>query len=43
MTDYKEFAGRSHAIAAEQGWEEVAAFALDWAVKHSASRLAHAA
>jgi pimeloyl-ACP methyl ester carboxylesterase len=30
-TDYKEFAGRSHYIAGEKGWEEVAAYAIDWA------------
>ncbi|MBE2214574.1 MAG: alpha/beta hydrolase [Opitutaceae bacterium] len=31
VTEYKEFAGRSHYIIAEQGWEEVADFALAWA------------
>jgi pimeloyl-ACP methyl ester carboxylesterase len=30
-TDYKEFAGRSHFIIGEKGWEEVAQYALDWA------------
>jgi len=30
-TDYKEFAGRSHFIIGEKGWEEVADFALNWA------------
>lgn len=31
VTEYKEFPGRSHLIIAQEGWEEVAAFALDWA------------
>lgn len=29
-TDYVEFAGRSHFLIAEPGWEEVAGRALDW-------------
>jgi len=29
---YKEFAGRSHFILGQPGWEEVADFALDWAL-----------
>ncbi|MES2596185.1 MAG: alpha/beta hydrolase [Verrucomicrobiota bacterium] len=31
VTEYKEFAGRSHFIIGEKGWEEVADYALDWA------------
>lgn len=30
-TDFKEFAGRSHFLCGEKGWEEVAAYAIDWA------------
>jgi|SRR4051812_17600564 pimeloyl-ACP methyl ester carboxylesterase len=30
-TDFREFAGRSHWIIAEPGWEEVADACLDWA------------
>ena len=30
-TDFKEFPGRSHFLAVEKGWEEVAAYAIDWA------------
>ena len=30
-TDFKEFPGRSHLIVAQNGWEEVAEFALAWA------------
>lgn len=35
-TAYKEFPGRSHFLIGEKGWEEVADYALDWAVAHSA-------
>jgi pimeloyl-ACP methyl ester carboxylesterase len=31
LTEYKEFPGRSHLIIAQEGWEEVAEFAIDWA------------
>jgi hypothetical protein len=31
VTEYYEFAGRSHWTCAEAGWEEVADQALDWA------------
>ena len=29
-TDFKEFPHRTHHICAQQGWQEVATFALDW-------------
>ncbi len=32
ITAYKEFSGRSHFILGQPGWEEVADFALDWAL-----------
>jgi pimeloyl-ACP methyl ester carboxylesterase len=35
VTEYKLFAGRSHWTIAEPGWEEVADYALDWAVAHA--------
>jgi alpha-beta hydrolase superfamily lysophospholipase len=35
LTEFKEFPGRSHFIAGEKGWEEVADYALDWAVEHA--------
>jgi pimeloyl-ACP methyl ester carboxylesterase len=35
VTDYKLFPGRSHWTIAEPGWEEVADYALDWAVGHA--------
>lgn len=31
ITDFQSFPGRSHYIIAEDGWQEVADFALDWA------------
>ena len=30
VTDFKEFPGRSHLIVAQEGWEEVAQYALAW-------------
>lgn len=35
VTDYHEFAGRSHWTCAEPGWEEVADYALQWARGHA--------
>jgi len=32
LTEYKAFSGRSHFLMHEKGWEEVADFALKWAV-----------
>lgn len=34
-TEYKLFPGRSHWTIAEPGWEDVADYALDWAVSHA--------
>jgi len=35
VTDYKEFPGRSHYIVGQEGWEEVADYALEWAVENA--------
>lgn len=35
ITELKEFAGRSHYTLGQEGWQEVADYALDWAVSHS--------
>ena len=35
ITAYREFPDRSHWTIAEPGWEEVADFALDWAVENA--------
>src|SRR6266699_240004 len=31
VTEYKEFPGRTHFTLGQEGWEEVADYALDWA------------
>jgi pimeloyl-ACP methyl ester carboxylesterase len=36
ITEVKEFEGRAHLLPAQAGWEEVADYALSWAVEHSA-------
>jgi pimeloyl-ACP methyl ester carboxylesterase len=35
VTDYKEFPGRSHYTVGQEGWEEVADYALEWAVENA--------
>lgn len=35
LTEYKEFPGRSHFTIGEPGWEEVADYALTWAVNNA--------
>ncbi len=37
VTELKEYPGRSHFTVGEKGWEEVADYALDWAVSHARS------
>ncbi len=37
LTEYKEFPGRSHFTIGQEGWEEVADYALNWAVEHAAT------
>ncbi|TXK16955.1 alpha/beta hydrolase [Homoserinibacter sp. GY 40078] len=34
IVEYKEFPGRTHRIVSQEGWEEVAEFAIDWATAH---------
>jgi pimeloyl-ACP methyl ester carboxylesterase len=38
VTDYHEFEGRSHYTVGEDGWEEVADYALQWAEANAATR-----
>ncbi len=38
LTDYKEFPERSHFTLGQPGWEEVADYALNWAVEHANQR-----
>ncbi|AYF98543.1 alpha/beta fold hydrolase [Protaetiibacter intestinalis] len=35
LVEYKEYAGRTHRIVSQDGWEEVAEYALDWALEHA--------
>jgi alpha-beta hydrolase superfamily lysophospholipase len=35
VTDYKEYPERTHYTLGESGWEQVADFSLDWAVRHA--------
>ncbi len=35
ITEYKEFPDRSHYTVGEDGWEEIADYALEWAVSHA--------
>jgi pimeloyl-ACP methyl ester carboxylesterase len=37
VTEVKEFEGRAHLLPAQEGWEEVADYALSWAVEHALS------
>ncbi len=38
ITDYKEFEGRSHFTVGQEGWEDVADYALEWATEHATTR-----
>jgi len=35
ITEVKEYTGRAHLLPAQDGWEEVADYALSWAVSHA--------
>jgi len=35
VTDYREYLGRSYYTVGQEGWEEVADYALDWAVENA--------
>ncbi|HTX09131.1 MAG TPA: alpha/beta fold hydrolase [Solirubrobacteraceae bacterium] len=35
ITEYREFPGRSHFTIGQEGWEEVADLALEWALEHA--------
>jgi alpha-beta hydrolase superfamily lysophospholipase len=37
ITDFKEYPGRSHYTLGQEGWEEVADYALDWAIENAAA------
>jgi pimeloyl-ACP methyl ester carboxylesterase len=42
VTEYREFPGRSHFTIGQAGWEEVADYALDWALAHASAASAAA-
>ena len=35
IVEYKEYAGRTHRLVRQDGWEEIADYALTWAVAHA--------
>ena len=35
VAEVKEYEGRAHLLPAQEGWEEVADYALDWALSHA--------
>jgi pimeloyl-ACP methyl ester carboxylesterase len=35
IVEYKEYAGRTHRLVSQNGWEEIADYALTWAVAHA--------
>ena len=39
ITQYKEYPEHSHYVLGEMGWEEVATYALEWAVREGSERL----
>jgi pimeloyl-ACP methyl ester carboxylesterase len=43
VTEVKVFEGFAHLLPAQKGWEEIADYALDWAVQHSVTRARTAA
>ena len=43
VTEYKEFAGRTHNTVGQVGWEEVADYALQWASKYAPAKRAEPA
>jgi pimeloyl-ACP methyl ester carboxylesterase len=38
ITEIKEYEGYAHLLPAQEGWQEVAEYALDWAVRHAITR-----
>jgi hypothetical protein len=35
VTELKEYEGYAHLLPAQEGWEEIADYALEWAVSHA--------
>ncbi|MGH4010669.1 MAG: hypothetical protein ACRDTH_21325 [Pseudonocardiaceae bacterium] len=43
ITEVVEFGGKAHLLPAQDGWEEIADYALVWAVRHARTPAAHQA
>ena len=39
ITEVKEYEGKSHLMPSQEGWEEIADYALDWALKHATTKV----
>jgi pimeloyl-ACP methyl ester carboxylesterase len=39
LTEVKLYEGKSHLMPSQQGWEEIADYALDWALKHAGTKV----
>ncbi len=35
ITEINEYEGKSHLMPSQEGWEEIADYALDWALRHA--------
>ncbi len=42
VTEVKEYAGYAHLLPAQEGWEEIADYALEWALSHADGRRSRA-
>lgn len=40
ITEVKEYEGYAHLLPAQKGWEAIADYALDWAIRHTAGKSA---
>ena len=40
IVDYKTYPGRTHRLVSQDGWEEIADYALDWATAHAPAETA---
>jgi pimeloyl-ACP methyl ester carboxylesterase len=38
VTEVKEYEGKSHLMPSQEGWEEIADYALDWALRHARAK-----
>ena len=39
ITEVKEYEGYAHLLPAQEGWQEIADYALEWAVAHASGRV----